>query len=182
MIEKKKRGRPSGSVARYTPQALRSVWVGIESLRRTDRTLGYVDDACGAFARRGFVEYHPDSGKSGVFWASNDPMPGMVGRVVAVLKRTHVKPKPQEDAAESFRKMYDAANKLRRRDTAFRATCDSLLRLALVEHFHREKITDDATSPEDAAALVNATPEQLRSILAHYPEPKKFRIRRRAPR
>jgi hypothetical protein len=180
---KRKRGRPPGTVRRYTPEILRQVWAGVETLRRIEPSLADVDKACSAFAARGFVEYHPEIGDKGVFWASAHPLPGAVGRVAAVLSRTGMKRKPQEDAAESFRKMYDRAAALRATDRAFRAGCDSLVRMNLLSRFHRDKIEAEDTSFTELAELMNnPSPAVLREIRARYPEPRKRRIGRRTPR
>ena len=177
------RGRPPGSFTRYTPNTLRTVWVAIETMRRTNPSRwAHVDDACHEFARRGLVEVHPDQGEAGVFWASAEPLTGALGQVVSALTRTRAKRKPQHDAPESLRKMYDKANARRRADGNFRALLDSTLRNSLVSYYHRQRLAAPDVGPAETIALLSPSPEQLAEILAMYPEPPKFRIRRRAPR
>jgi hypothetical protein len=160
---------------------LRDVWAAVETLRRTNPKLKHVDKACGAFARKGYVEYHSQLGATGTAWASGSNLKGTLGRVSRVLRGTRVEVKHPSDAAESFRKMYDHASELRKRDAAFRATSDNILRNNLILHHHRDALSRADVTLAEMEQLANPGPDEAARILALYPEPKKFRIRRRAP-
>lgn len=166
------RGRPPGVNPRASRETLCNVWAEVESIRRTVPAKAHVDDACDAYALRGVIEWNPAVKTA---WVSNTSWVSSALRA----RRTGVRIKTSDTPGESFRKLYDAANKLRVRDADFRAISDSLLLNNLRVHDKREELAGDLTA-DQALVLMELTPEVRANLIGRYPPPKKFRIRRRA--